>query len=574
MNYIIGGLILFIILYFGRYKLEHIILLNKILENSHDGYWIYYDNRDVSWWSKQNYQLLGLADNNQTKDKNFFPTLIHPKYRKKFEESIESLKTHGRYQIVLKVKHSNGKYIWIQTSGTKYVMPIIKKSFTIGYNRDVSDLYEIAHEVKYLAFHDRSTNTLNSEGLKRRFEELKSSIQYQDSFLTIIDLSITSYQSGLTDKSNNEFLNFFVERLKSLFIYSKMARISEHQFAILTHNLELNEIKTKLELLNNLIHNGIVINNYSFSGQFKAFCMELYPIEPYEQYLVYYEYVKRHLIKDKNEFFVTINASTKEKYLESIRVRNEFIQGLANDELVLYFQPIVNAKTNIVSKLEALIRWNHPNRGTLAPGSFLPYLYEISDIKQLDFWVLKEVLRTIHQYDHEGVEFPKVSINITGVTLADETLVKYIEDNLKFYEVDAHKICIEVTEQILIDNITIGNKNLETLKKMGVQIVLDDFGTGYSSIHYVNQLNAQVIKIDRSFIKDIHQNKKTQAIVKLIRNLADDLAVELVAEGIETYDELSYVLDNYCELVQGYLISKPLPIEEILNNDSKLYKFQ
>lgn len=160
------------------------------------------------------------------------------------------------------------------------------------------------------------------------------------------------------------------------------------------------------------------------------------------------------------------------------------------------------------------------------------------------------------------------------MTLADETLVKYIEDNLKFYEVDAHKICIEVTEQILIDNITIGNKNLETLKKMGVQIVLDDFGTGYSSIHYVNQLNAQVIKIDRSFIKDIHQNKKTQAIVKLIRNLADDLAVELVAEGIETYDELSYVLDNYCELVQGYLISKPLPIEEILNNDSKLYKFQ
>ena len=86
------------------------------------------------------------------------------------------------------------------------------------------------------------------------------------------------------------------------------------------------------------------------------------------------------------------------------------------------------------------------------------------------------MLRTIHQYDHEGVEFPKVSINITGVTLADETLVKYIEDNLKFYEVDAHKICIEVTEQILIDNITIGNKNLETLKKMGVQIVLDDFG--------------------------------------------------------------------------------------------------
>lgn len=573
MAYIIG-LIIVILLYFYRYRFEHFILLNKILENSQDGYWIYYTKHNTSWWSKQNYQLLGLADNNQVKDKNFFPALIHPRYQEKFEDAIKSLDTHGRYQLVLKVKHSNGKYIWIQTSGMRYVMPILKKVFVVGYNRDVSDLYEIAHEVKYLAFHDRSTNTLNSEGLKRKFEELKISMNSQDSYLTIIDLSITSYQSGLTDKSNNEFLNFFVDRLKNLFIYGKMARISEHQFAILTDDLSIDKIKMKLELLNNLIHEGIVINKYCFSGQYKTYCIELYPIEPYEQYLVYQEYVKRHLVKDKNEFFVVIDSSTKEKYLESIRVRNEFIHGLNDNELVLFFQPIVNAKTNMVSKLEALIRWNHPTRGTLAPGAFLPYLYEVNDIKQLDFWVLKEVFKIINRYEQSGINFPRVSINITGVTLADETLLNYIEENLKLYEVAANKICIEVTEQILIDNITIGNKNLETLKQMGVQIVLDDFGTGYSSIHYVNQLNAQVIKIDRSFIRDIHQNTKTQAIVKLIRNLADDLAVELVAEGIETYDELRYVLDNYCELVQGYLISKPLPIEEILNNDNKLYQFQ
>lgn len=573
MAYIIG-LIVVILLYFNRYRFEHFILLNKILENSQDGYWIYYTKRNTSWWSRQNYQLLGLADTNQIKDKNFFPALIHPRDRERFEDATKSLDTHGQYQLVLKVKHSNGKYIWIQTSGMRYVMPILKKVFVVGYNRDVSHLYEIAHEVKYLAFHDRNTNTLNSEGLKRKFEELKISMNSQDSYLTIIDLSITSYQSGLTDKSNIEFLNFFVDRLKNLFTYGKMARISEHQFAILTDDLPIDEIKTKLELLNNLIHEGIVINKYCFSGQYKTYCIELYPIEPYEQYLVYQEYVKRHLVKDNNEFFVVIDSSTKEKYLESIRVRNEFIHGLNHDELVLFFQPIVNAKTNMVSKLEALIRWNHPTRGTLAPGAFLPYLYEVSDIKQLDFWVLKEVFNIINRYEQRGINFPRVSINITGVTLADETLVSYIEENLKLYEVEANKICIEVTEQILIDNITIGNKNLETLKQMGVQIVLDDFGTGYSSIHYVNQLNAQVIKIDRSFIRDIHQNTKTQAIVKLIRNLADDLAVELVAEGIETYDELSYVLDNYCELVQGYLISRPLPIEEILNNDNKLYQFQ
>lgn len=573
MAYIIGLLIV-LILYLNRYKFEHFILLNKILENSQDGYWIYYTERNRSWWSKQNYQLLGLANSQQNKDKDFFPSLIHPRYKEKFEQAVDSLNTHGRYQLVLKVKHTNGKYIWIQTSGTRYVMPILNKRFVIGYNRDVSDLYEIAHEVKYLAFHDRSTNTLNSEGLKRKFEELKTSMKREDSYLTILDLSITSYQSGLTDKSNNEFLNFFVERLKSLFVYAKMARLSEHQFAILTDGLPIEEIKTKLELLNNLIHEGIVISEYSFSGQFKTYCIELYPIEPYEQYLVYYEYVKRHLLKEKNEDFVVIDSSTKKKYLESIRVRNEFIQALNQNELVLFFQPIVNAKTNIVSKLEALIRWNHPTRGLLAPGAFLPYLYEVSDIKQLDFWVLKEVFKTINHYQQDDMNFPRVSINITGITLADETLVKYIEENLKFYEVDASKICIEVTEQILIDNITIGNKNLETLKQMGVQIVLDDFGTGYSSIHYVNQLNAQVIKIDRSFIREIHQNKKTQAIVKLIRNLADDLSVELVAEGIETYEELSYVLDNYCELVQGYLISKPLPIDDILNNDNKLYQFE
>ncbi|MGL4336120.1 MAG: EAL domain-containing protein [Turicibacter sp.] len=575
MPYIILTLLLALIIMFWyvyRKKFQHLLLLNKILEFSQDGYWIYYCDTDTSWWSYQNYQLLGLDPDNSKKDKNFFPALIHPRFLSKFHEAIDSLSQNERYQIVIKVKHAEDKYIWMQTSGTKYIVPFTKKEIVIGYNRDVSNLYEIAHEVKYLAFHDRSTDTLNSEGLKRKFDELKKTrIEHQNSYLIIVDLSLTRYQNGFTDQTGNEFVQYIVETFKKKFEDGKIARISEHEFTILAYRKEVEFIKRDLEEMNNNFNSGVEIKDKTYHGNLKVFCIELYPIETYEQYLVYRDYAQRHLVEDKKEFFTLINSEAKLKCFESLKIRNEFMAGINNNEAILYFQPIINAKTNYVSKLEALIRWNHPTKGILAPGYFLPYLYEASDIKQVDFWVFKEVFKIIHDYQLKGYNFPPVSINITGITLADETLVDYIKKNLAEWNVSANKICIEVTEQILIDNITVGNKNLETLKEMGVQIVLDDFGTGYSSIHYINQINAQVIKIDRSFIKDIHQNKKTQAIVNLIRNLAEELAVELIAEGIETSEELQYVLKNYCELVQGYLISKPLPIENILNDEPKSY---
>ena len=566
--FLIIGILIFTFLYRGRF--EHMLLINKILERSHDGYWFYYINSDKSWWSDQNYHLLGLDNYSTNKNKHFFPSLVHPDYYDKFITTTQQ----DSYEIIIPVKHSNGSYLWIQTNGAKYTIPFIKKEVVIGFNRDVSDLYEIAHEVKYLAYHDRTTDTLNSEGFKRKLHELSlDSLDNSNSYILMLELELSHYEKEITNLSTSNIVQFVVNDLKKIFGHDKVARISEHGFTILSTKHNLSDLENYFKNLNNSLNNGVSLDNTTYYGGLQVLAIEMFPVEHYEQYLIYRDFVLTHHACKSEDIFTVVDSSIKARCLDSIKTRNEFLNGLKVGEVLLYFQPIINAKTNKISKLEALIRWNNPSKGILGPGAFLPYLNESHDIKQVDFWVIKEAIKTIAIYEEKGYNIPPISINVTGITLADENLVNYIRDELQYYQVLPSKLCVEVTEQILISNITIGNKNLDSLKAMGIQIVLDDFGTGYSSIHYINQLNAQVIKIDRSFIKDIQKNHKTQAIVNLIRNLAEELAVELIAEGIETSDELDFVLHHYCDLVQGYLISHPLPIETVLNLSSKYYDY-
>ncbi len=372
---ILGGLLILAFVY--KDKLEHILLLNKILDLSQDGYWLYYPKSDESWWSPQNYQLLGLKNRRQHKDKNFFPSLIHPKYVERFEKATEQ----DNYELIVQVKHSNGKYLWIQTSGIKYTVPFLKKEVVIGFNRNVSDLYEIAHEVKYLAYHDRATDTLNSEGFKRKLHELTTiPVDTSTSYVLMVDLGLSHYKKEMNSFSTSEVVQFVVNHLKKTFGHDKTARISEHQFAILSYEKNQYDLHEYFKQLNQLLINGVSLEETTYYGSIRTFALEMFPIEHYEQYLIYRDYAVQHLIEDVEDPFILFDAKTKAKCLESMQIRNDFMLGLKQNEGILYFQPIINAKTNKICKMEALIRWNHPSKGILGPGAFLPYLNVGHDI--------------------------------------------------------------------------------------------------------------------------------------------------------------------------------------------------
>ena len=564
---IIAAMIMFLIV---TNYIKKLVFQNKDIRNFNYGYWMFFVDSQKVWWSNKNYRLLEVDRNEISVTNDFFLSMINPNHLEKFKDAISK----KSYEVIVRVNNKNDRLMWVYTKGKTLKVPFTKKQIVVGFNRDISDLYDLTLEIKYLEHHDHITGTLNLEGFKQRLNELATipadSVRH-DAFLLMVELGLSHLQEGTNTLSLSKILSYVLNDLRTVFKSSDIARISEHKFAILTVNKSFDELSTYFKNLNQSLVNGVIIDDVTCYGNLQAFGFDLLPIEQYEQYFIYCDFVKRHFSDRSEDVITLINPELKSKCLESMHVRNEFMGGFKRNEVELYFQPIVNVRKNEISKLEALIRWNHSTKGILGPGAFLPFLDDSHDIKQVDYWVVTEAIRIISAYEAKGYRLPPISVNITGMTLTDELFSHYVKERLDAYKVRPENICIEVTEQLLITDMRIGNNNLNDLKEIGVQIVLDDFGTGYSSIQYVNNINAQVIKIDRSFIKDIHRNQKMQAIVRLIRNLAEDLAVDLVAEGIETPEELNFVLNNYCDYVQGYLISRPQPLDNILNLKTEYY---
>lgn len=237
-------------------------------------------------------------------------------------------------------------------------------------------------------------------------------------------------------------------------------------------------------------------------------------------------------------------------------------QALENNELEVYYQPKVNLKTGQVSSAEALIRWNHPKLGLILPGRIIP-LAEVSGLMdKISAWVLKEACKQTYLWHQAGFDFMSIAINLSGHQFKQFDLFYKITQILSETHLDAQFIELEITEQILVENVKSNIQKLNLIKKLGVQIALDDFGTGYSSLGYLHQFPFDVLKIDRSFITNIDQNRKNAIITKSIIQMAHELNLKVVAEGIETNAELSFVLDCQCDEVQGYLLSRPLPAKD------------
>jgi diguanylate cyclase (GGDEF)-like protein len=233
--------------------------------------------------------------------------------------------------------------------------------------------------------------------------------------------------------------------------------------------------------------------------------------------------------------------------------------ALQNKEFELYYQPLVNLKTNEISAFEALLRWNHPTRGMISPAEFIPIAEETGLIIPLGEWVLNMACReTIRWPDHI-----KVAVNLSPSQLNNRNLVKVVTDVLNASGMAAHRLQLEITESVLMQNTFATLATLHELRKLGVQIAMDDFGTGYSSLSYLRSFPFDKIKIDRSFIQDLSNGAEPLAIVHAVAGLAKCLNMISTAEGVETQQQLEALQAIGCTEMQGFLFSQPRPAKEI-----------
>lgn len=239
--------------------------------------------------------------------------------------------------------------------------------------------------------------------------------------------------------------------------------------------------------------------------------------------------------------------------------------AIENEELYIMFQPKVFIENKVVKGFEALLRWNSKELGSVSPAELIPIAEMTRLIIPIGTFVLKEVFRRVRYLLNLGHKDFKIAVNLSELQLRHDTILRDLLEFRESYDVDLKYIEIEITESILMKSFEKNIRTLKEIKKLGATIALDDFGTGYSSLNYLTKLPIDVLKIDRSFVIDLLDNRKSRCIVENIINLSHQLGIIVVAEGVEDREQVEYLKDMLCDIVQGYYFSKPKYFEDIVN---------
>jgi EAL domain-containing protein (putative c-di-GMP-specific phosphodiesterase class I) len=250
-----------------------------------------------------------------------------------------------------------------------------------------------------------------------------------------------------------------------------------------------------------------------------------------------------------------MNAAANERLILEAEIRH----ATERQEFVVYYQPQIDLPSGRLMGAEALVRWQHPQRGLLAPAEFLQAASDTGMIRTIDEWVLRTACRQSRAWQQRGLTVPSVSINVSNSLFHGATLVKAVEEAIAETGLAADRLELELTESIAMRNVDTSIAVLHELKAMGVQLAIDDFGTGYSSLSYLQRLPVNRVKIDQSFIRDLLSRVQPLPIIRAIIAMAHSLQLEVLAEGVEAETQRSILLAEGCDQAQGYLFGRPMP---------------
>lgn len=251
--------------------------------------------------------------------------------------------------------------------------------------------------------------------------------------------------------------------------------------------------------------------------------------------------------------------------MESVKIGNEFQAALQNDQIKLYYQPIVSLKTGDVVGFEALMRWIHPEKGFISPGLFIPIVEKNGMIVEASRWALREACSALKRIESRigREENLYMSVNFSSADFASENFLDHVYTILSETDVQAKHVKLEITERLLIQQPDNAKDSLDLCRKAGMSIAIDDFGTGYSSLSYLYYFPIDTLKIDQSFVRAISKDSKSRELVKSIIDLGKNMNMNVIAEGVETIEEAKILNSIGCDSVQGYYFAKPMPELEV-----------
>lgn len=446
--------------------------------------------------------------------------------------------------------------------------------------RAVNERKAAEEKIAHMAFHDALTDLPNRLLFNERLKEFLKSPEQNDKMAAVIFLDLDRFKiinDTLGHHIGDELLKFLGSKLRNYIREEDtVARFGGDEFLIFFSNVShIDEITTFAKGIPKLFSQPFVYEGQDLFVT-ASIGISLYPhdgIDP--ETLIKHADTAMYLAKEKGgNTYQLYHSEMNHRSLEKLSLEISLRKAIEREEISVYYQPLVKLESGRIFGMEALVRWSHPERGTIPPGQFIPIAEETGLIVPIGNWVLEQACLQNKIWIEQGFGPLCVSVNISVIQFQQPGFVQFISETIRKIGLDPSLLCLEITENVAMKNVSYIIETMAKLKRLGVQISIDDFGTGYSSLSYLKRFHVNTLKIDQSFIKDLANDDDNAAIVTALIAMSQQLKIRSLAEGVETEEQLNFLRQQGCNEIQGYVFSRPLPtseFESLLKENKCLY---
>jgi diguanylate cyclase (GGDEF)-like protein/PAS domain S-box-containing protein len=438
-----------------------------------------------------------------------------------------------------------------------------------GIVKDISRRKHDERQILFLATHDPLTGLPNRNLLNDRMQHAIEQARRLHSQVGILFMDLNRFKvinDSLGHDQGDKLLCTIAERLKrAVREVDTVARLGGDEFVVLLENVgEAGHVSAVARNLLKLINQPILLDGNAVTVS-TSIGASIFPQDGNDPVtLLKNADLAMYAAKEAGpSMFRPYAAEMNTKAVGRLMRENSLRQAMERNELVLYFQPRLDIVKDQIVSLEALVRWEHPEKGLILPMNFIPLAEEIGMIDALGEWVLLAACRQLKMWHDAGLGPVHVSVNVSALQLGSDAICDTIAQVLTATGIAADCLELEITESSLMQNLDASHEKLLDIRHLGVSLSIDDFGTGYSSLSYLKRLPIDTLKIDKSFIRDVAQNSDDAAIVTATIAMAHSMNLRVVAEGVTAFDQMYFLESCGCDEIQGFLLCRPLPASEV-----------
>jgi diguanylate cyclase (GGDEF)-like protein/PAS domain S-box-containing protein len=498
------------------------------------------------------------------------PRLLHSGLQNQFFyiKMWETIHTTGLWEGEIWNKRKNGEIYpeWLSITTLRNETGAITNY--IGMFTDITERKQSEEHLKYLAHFDKLTGLPNRTLLSELVNAAITKTVQTNQKLAIFFIDLDRFKmvnDSLGHNIGDKLLQQVADRLSSVVRMNDIvSRLGGDEFIIVLQDLQEQEEARQIamHLISSINKPFWVDDNELYINASIGICM--YPTHggDFDTLLKHADLAmyQAKLQKGGYQFF---NESILSTFLRKLDLENELRWAIARNQLTLHYQPQVNALTGVLEGMEALLRWNHPTLGSVPPAEFIPIAEETGVIMEIDKWVLKEVCAQLNRWLTASLTVPSIAVNLSARQFLAPDLATSIRDIVIETCCDPQQIVIEITESSSMHDMESVLHILREIKSFGFQIAIDDFGKGYSALGYMKLFPIDILKIDKSFVQELTSDSKSLVITKAIIDMSHGMKLRVIAEGVETMEQMECLQTMKCDLVQGYVIDRPMPCEQL-----------